>query len=94
MLAEIVGSSFTLPCCDLKPFSRVISPCIARNGGHFTPVINCRRHLIFKIADKTIALRENVHPTIFYSQRASRVNAQLQKFIKYFIHRFDFSIMK
>ena len=30
----------------------------------------------------------------FYSQRASRMNAQLQTFIKYFIHRFDFSIMK
>ena len=25
---------------------------IARNGGHFTPVINCQRHLIFKMADK------------------------------------------
>ena len=30
----------------------------------------------------------------FYSQRASRMNAQLQTFIKYFIHRFDFSFMK
>ncbi len=29
-----------------------------------------------------------------YSQRASRMNAQLQTFIKYFIHRFHFQLMK
>ena len=33
-------------------------------------------------------------PPSYYSQRASRMNEQLQTFIKYFIHRFDFSIMK
>ena len=27
---------------------------IARNRGHFAPVINCQRHLIFKMADKNI----------------------------------------
>ena len=25
---------------------------IARNRGHFAPVINCQRHLFFKMADK------------------------------------------
>ena len=27
---------------------------IARNRGHFAPVINCQRHLMFKMADKNI----------------------------------------
>ena len=26
---------------------------IARNRGHFAPVINCQRNLIFKMADKS-----------------------------------------
>ena len=30
---------------------------IARNNGHFTPVINCQRHLIFKMADKNYRSR-------------------------------------
>ena len=32
--------------------SQGILCCIARNRGHFAPVINCQRNLIFKIADK------------------------------------------
>ena len=38
-------------------------------------------------------IKTNLSYTL-YSQRASRMNAQLQTFIKYFIHRFDFSVMK
>ena len=39
----------------LRPFRHLANEydfCIARNGGHFTSVINCQRHLIFKMADK------------------------------------------
>ena len=38
---------------------------IARNRGHFAPVINCQRNLIFKMADKVYRSQGNVSPTIF-----------------------------
>ena len=39
-IAEVMGSH------------RVKDTSIARNRGHFAPVINCQRNLIFKMADK------------------------------------------
>ena len=50
------------PVDELEPRGRVFSfggifqiqIHIARNRGHFAPVINCQRHLIFKMADKNI----------------------------------------
>ena len=38
---------------------------IARNRGHFAPVINCQRNLISKWRTKTIVVRESVSPAIF-----------------------------
>ena len=52
-------SSTALICADERKLI------IARNGGHFTPVINCQRHLIFKMADKYYRTQENVFPAIF-----------------------------
>ena len=51
---------------------------------------------IATILSKTLKIRFLFMSAIAhnYSQRASRMNEQLQTFIKYFIHRFDFSIMK
>ena len=38
---------------------------IARNRGHFAPVVNCQRNLISKWRTKTIVVRESVSPAIF-----------------------------
>ena len=43
---------------------------IARNSGHFAPVINCQRNLISKMADK-IVVRESVSPAIFLNNLSS-----------------------
>ena len=44
---------------------------IARNRGHFAPVINCQRNLISKWRTKTIVVRESVSPTIFLNNLSS-----------------------
>ena len=44
---------------------------IARNRGHFAPVINCQRNLISKWRTKAIVVRESVSPTIFLNNLSS-----------------------
>ena len=39
---------------------------IARNGGHFAPVINCQRNLIFKMADKNYRSQGKRIPCDFF----------------------------
>ena len=39
--------------CAIVKFAVVRHTCIARNRGHFAPVINCQRNLTFKMADKS-----------------------------------------
>ena len=44
---------------------------IARNGGHFAPVINCQRNLIFKMADKNYRSQGKRIPCDFLNNLSS-----------------------
>ena len=44
---------------------------IARNRGHFAPVINCQRNLVFKMADKNYRSQGKRIPCDFFNNLSS-----------------------
>ncbi len=74
--------------CKLFQTMKDVTPFVLTLSNYSTNIFFILIIIVWLKNSKTIEWNDN------YSQRASRMNAQLQTFIKYFIHRFHFQLMK